>query len=211
MPDYKNAVIYMLEPSIEYDDGDIYYGSTTQPLYKRFYEHKSYFKCDKPIKSKMIFEKYGIENIKIILVKYFPCENQQELGAEEAKYIRENKCVNANIPGRSRKERAKENKETIKEKIKEYREKNKETIKEKNKEYYGENKETIKVREKLYREKNKEKIRERKKRYYEKIKEKISEIIKCECGCDITKCLLIRHKKTIKHIHLMNVKNLKTT
>ena len=37
MPDYKNAVMHMLEPSIDYDDGDIYYGSTTQTLYKRFF------------------------------------------------------------------------------------------------------------------------------------------------------------------------------
>jgi len=36
MPDYTKGMIYMLEPSIDYDEGDIYYGSTTQPLYKRF-------------------------------------------------------------------------------------------------------------------------------------------------------------------------------
>ena len=80
------------------------------------FQHKHIFHHNKPGKSKSIFKKCGIENIKIILIKYFPCENKQELGAEEAKYIRENKCVNANIPGRSRKERLKENKETIKEK-----------------------------------------------------------------------------------------------
>ena len=42
MPDYTKGMIYMLEPSIDYDEGDIYYGSTTQPLYKRFFEHKNF-------------------------------------------------------------------------------------------------------------------------------------------------------------------------
>jgi hypothetical protein len=36
MPDYSKGVIYMLEPTIEYEEGDIYYGSTTQTLHKRF-------------------------------------------------------------------------------------------------------------------------------------------------------------------------------
>ena len=142
MPDYKNAVIYMLEPSIEYDDGDIYYGSTTQPLYKRFFEHKKSFRYNRKYKSKILFEKYGIENVKIVLIKYFSCENKQELEAEEAKYIRENKCVNLCIPGQSKKEYCKANPDKIKAK------------------YYN-NKESIKEKARLYRKENKEKINER--------------------------------------------------
>ena len=68
MPNYSNGVIYMLEPTIEYDEGDIYYGSTIQPLYKRLHEHKKSFRYNKPINSKLLFEKYVLENVKIIFV-----------------------------------------------------------------------------------------------------------------------------------------------
>jgi len=103
MPDYTKGMIYMLEPTIDYDEGDIYYGSTTQPLHKRFYEHKKLFRLNYNGKSKILFEKYGFENVKIILIKLYPCEGKNELESGEATYIRNNKCVNRNIPGRSQK------------------------------------------------------------------------------------------------------------
>ena len=148
MPDYKKAVIYMLEPSIQYDEGDIYYGSTTQPLYKRFFAHKASYNYGQTVRSKILFEKYGIENIKIILIKYFSCETKQELEVEEAKYIRENKCVNICIPGRG---------------IKKWRETNKKILKEKIKVYNENNKEKISKIKKEYREKYSEQIRDKKK------------------------------------------------
>jgi hypothetical protein len=213
MPDYKNAVIYMLEPSIEYDNGDIYYGSTTQPLYKRFFQHKQGFRCDREYKSKLLFEKYGIENVKIILIKYFSCETKQELEAEEAKYIRENKCVNICIPGRSIKEWRETNKEILKEKIKVYNENNKEKISKIKKEYREKYSEQIRDKKKKFREMNEDKIKVKDKMKYEKNKdkilEKLKEIIKCDCGCDTSKCHLIRHQKTNKHIKLMNAIYLK--
>ena len=43
MPDYSKGVIYMLEPTIEYEKGDIYYGSTTQPLHNKIFGHKSFY------------------------------------------------------------------------------------------------------------------------------------------------------------------------
>ena len=59
--------------------------------------------------------------------------------------------------------------------------------------------------------KNKKKIAEKKKKYDETHKEEIKEywskIITCECGCEITQKSLTRHKKTAKHIKLMeNIK-----
>ena len=196
MPDYKKAVIYMLEPSIKYDEGDIYYGSTTQPLCKRFYTHKL---TSNDCKSKLLFEKYGSENVKIIFIKCFPCENKQELDAEEAKYIRESKCVNHYIPGRSRKEYVEANKEQIKEYFDIYYKTNKKKIQEYKKEYRVDNKEKLIEKGKEYRENNKEKIRERKKEYYEQTKEKMKEKIKCECGCDVIKNYLKLHQTSKKH------------
>ena len=129
MPDYTKGTIYMLEPTIDYEEGDIYYGSTTQSLHKRFYEHKKLFRLNYQGKSKTLFEKYGIENVKIILIKNYPCEGKKELEAEEATYIRNNKCVNRNIPSRSQKEYREDNKEKLKAYFKDYYE----TKKEKNK------------------------------------------------------------------------------
>ena len=223
MPDYSKGTIYMLEPTIEYEEGDIYYGSTTQPLYKRFYGHKKDFKYNNGVKSKVLFEKYGIENIKIILIKSYSCENKKELEAEEAKYIRENKCVNMCIPGRSKKEYDKVNREQNKQKMSEYDKKyyenNKEKIKENAKNYYENNmhkkkeydKEYRKINiekkkeyDKKYNENNKQKRAEYFKLYREANKEKLKEKIKCECGCEVVKTRLKEHQKRKKHNKLMN-------
>jgi hypothetical protein len=203
MPDYKKAVIYMLEPSIQYDEGDIYYGSTTQPLYKRFFAHKASYNYGQTVRSKILFEKYGIENIKIILIKYFSCENKQELEAEEAKYIRENKCVNYQIPCRSKKEYYLDNKEKLNKQNNENYEKKKGIFKEKRKEYRETNKEKFKE----YRKDHIKEYQERDKKYYEinkeNILEKMKEKIKCDCGCEVSKGCLKRHQKSKKHTDLI--------
>ena len=168
----------MLEPTIEYEKGDIYYGSTTQPLHKRFFGHKSFNNINNKkssSNSKILFEKYGIANIKIILIKYFSCENKKELEAEEAKYIRENMCVNKLIPGRSKKEWYEENKEKNKQLSKEWREDNKEKLKEQKKDYYELNKEKINEKKKVIYQANKEKIKKQGQKYRENNKEKIKE------------------------------------
>jgi len=55
MPDYMKGTIYMLEPTLEYEEGDMYYGSTTQPLHKRLFQHKSDYTntCVRPCNSKL--------------------------------------------------------------------------------------------------------------------------------------------------------------
>ncbi len=65
-----------------------------------------------------------------------------------------------------------------------------------NQEYRNENKDKIKNLSKTYTENNKEKIRE----YH-------SAIFLCECGCSITKGSTAKHKRTQKHIKLMNIQN----
>jgi len=72
---------------------------------------------------------------------------------------------------------------------KKYRENNKEKIAERKKNYYENNKEKIAERKKKYRETNKEKIAERKK-----------EKVVCECGSEVTKSCLARHRKSKKHL-----------
>jgi len=100
--------------------------------------------------------------------------------------------------------------EEIKKKIKEYNENNKEHVKEKQREYNEKNKEMIKERKKEYREKNKEKFNEKDRKYREKNKEKIKEKgkekVTCECGCEVPKNHLSRHRESKKHIKLMEAK-----
>jgi hypothetical protein len=188
MPDYSKGVIYMIEPTVEYEEGDVYYGSTTQPLYKRFHTHKTVRnQTQKNTSSKHLFQKYG-NNIKIVLVKAFPCNSIQELCAEEGKYIRENKCVNKYIAGRSQAEYIQEHKEERNAYSKAYHQEHKEEIKKRTTAYYQEHKEEKKAYSKA--------------RYQDR-KEELKQKIKCECGCMVKKNALTLHKRSNKHTKLL--------
>jgi len=154
MPDYQKAKIYKLW-SPQGEEDEIYIGSTCNELYKRKNGHKRNNDC----RSKILFEKY--DDVRIELIEYYPCNNKEELFKKEGEYIRENKCLNRCIAGRTLKEWREDNKE----KRKEYDKKWKENNKEKNKEH-----------NKKWKENNKEKIaeysREYNKEYYLKKKEK---------------------------------------
>jgi hypothetical protein len=195
MPDYSKGVIYMLEPTVEYEAGDVYYGSTINSLYKRFHTHK---KKKSDISSRHLFQKYG-NNIKIVLVKSFPCNSKQELFAEEGKYIRENQCVNKQIAGRSKEEWRQDNKEEIKAYRKAYIQEHQEE----RKAYNQKHKEEIKEQKKAYRQEHKEKLKAYSKAYRQKHKEEIKQKIKCVCGCMISKTNLIKHKLSNKHTKLL--------
>lgn len=95
--DYQKATIYILEPTIEYADGDIFYGSTVQPLHKRLYEHKKDFKRGKWSIPSILFDKYGLDNVKIVFVSNCPVNSKAELIAHEANYIRANMCLNKQV------------------------------------------------------------------------------------------------------------------
>ena len=64
--------------------------------------------------------------------------------------------------------------------------------------------------QKEWREDNKDKLQEICKEYYENNKEeilaKMREIITCECGCEITKNHISRHKASKKHIEFIKEK-----
>lgn len=81
--------------------------------------------------------------------------------------------------------------------FKEYKYANKEHIKEYNEERYKNNRDKILVQNKEYRTNNKDKLNER-----------ASEKITCECGCDVRRSFLARHKKSQKHIKLLSVKDI---
>ena len=138
--DYANGKIYMLEPTCEYDEGDVYYGHTTSTLVRRLCEHKS--KSNKS-SSKVLIEKYGRDNIKIVLIELCPCSSKDELKAVEAKYQRENKCVNKYIAGRTQKEYHQDNREKRLENQRQYKQDNREALLIKKAEFRRLNREAI--------------------------------------------------------------------
>jgi hypothetical protein len=167
MPDYQKGQIYKLW-SPQGEEDEIYIGSTTQLLYKRKASHKSNKKC----RSKILFEKY--DDVRIELIEEYPCNNKAELNKKEGEYIKENKCLNRCIAGRTIKEWCEDNKEDISKKSKEYRIIHKDHKQDYDKDYYKYNKEQILQKQKEQYEKKKERIREYKKQYYKKNKENIS-------------------------------------
>jgi len=121
MPNYQNGKIYKI---VNDSSNLVYFGSTLQPLYKRFHQHKKMFhQCT----SKKILEG---ENAKIILVEKCPCNDKEELIKRERYYIENNECVNKKIPGRTKKEYRIQNIEKVKKHEKEYYIKNNEKIRE---------------------------------------------------------------------------------
>ena len=187
---YNNSKIYKIEPVCDYDEGDIYIGSTTQKyLSNRMQQHRKDYKRwkneidNRKCMSFDLFEKYGIENCKIVLLEIVNVLTKDELRAKEGDYIRNLNCVNKYIPDRTRKEWGKQ--------------------------YYQENKEHINYRNKLYKENNKDTIEKYQEEYRNNLenkqrkKELESQPITCECGCVITKNKLKRHQQSQKHIKLM--------
>jgi hypothetical protein len=190
---YKNGKIYTIR--CKNDDTLIYVGSTVQPLFKRWHQHKT--RVNKQVYNNiLLYQKMretNIEDFHIELYENFPCNNKEELNKREGEIIREIGILNKVITGRTQKEWYEDNRNKILEYQKEYNEANKQKISEKKKEYYENNKEKqkeyyeankqnilqrMKELNKVYYEANKQKVLEQKKEYREKNKQIISEKMK---------------------------------
>jgi hypothetical protein len=140
MVNYNNGKIYKIEP-LNGEEGEIYIGSTTKKLLsQRMTKHRGHYKewlngKNKKITSFDLFDKYGLDNCKIILLELVNAKSKDELVSREAFYIRSLDCVNKVIPGRTDKEYYKDNKDKFKQINKEYREDNKDKYKIYYKEY----------------------------------------------------------------------------
>jgi hypothetical protein len=174
MNKYENGKIYRLVCN---NTGLNYYGSTTQKLPQRLYEHKRSYK--KYLKdNKNYFSSFEIikeDNFKIILVELFNCSCKLELEKRERYYIDNNECINKNIPTRTKKEYYEDNKDVIIEKQKIYNDKNKDSKNQYNNDYYKMNKDIIIDKNKEYYQLNKDIIKEQRKEIYEDNKDIIKE------------------------------------
>ena len=219
MPNYQNSIIYKLKHNLDYDDTNIYVGSTTN-FKNRKYSHKTncnnikFHKYNYPV-YKYIRDNEGWDNWIMIPIEQYPCNNIKELEIRERYHIDLLKSkLNKVIPTRTQKEYYIDNKEKIAKRDKEYLKKNKEKKYKKQKEWYEANKEKVCNRKKIYCENNKEKIaeqikkwrennKEKSKEYYENSKKKIKEKVICDhCGCEVRKLGLNKHQKTKKCIAL---------
>jgi len=79
------------------------------------------------------------------------------------------------------------------------------------KQWYEQHRDEITEYNKQYREQHRDEICEQKKQYREQhrdeINEKFRQKVTCECGCVVNKYNLSRHRKTTKHILLMEKLN----
>ena len=127
MVNYQNGKIYKIE---DVGGNMCYIGSTTkQYLSYRMSEHRSAYNRwlnDKKAKSMVyeIFDKYGAENCRIVLIELCPCDTKDELSRREVHFIRGNQCVNKYIPMRTDKEYYDDNHEEILKKKSDYYYKN---------------------------------------------------------------------------------------
>ena len=100
---YKNGKIYTIR--CKNDDSLIYVGSTAQPLFKRWYEHKSKannVKCNMLLYQKM--RDANIEDWYIEFYEEFSCENKEQLNKREGEITRKIGTLNKRIEARTQKE-----------------------------------------------------------------------------------------------------------
>jgi len=177
---YQNAIIYKLKKNDDFDDNNIYIGSTSD-FKNRKYQHKTacnnekwkHYKC--PV-YQFIRDNGGWDEWVMIAIEQYSCNNKKELETRERYHIDLLRPIlNKNIPTRTYKEYRVDNKVKVAKKMKEWCEANKEKIAEYHKERYENNKEIINQKHKEYYKNNKEYSKEHSKKYYENNKEIINQ------------------------------------
>ena len=122
MINYNNSKIYKIVCN---KTQKIYYGSTTEfYISRRLSKHKNDYK-NYLLKKKNYISCYEVlknNDFYIELVEKVNCNSIDELYKRERYYIENFDCVNKYIPGRTRKEYKKDNKEYIDKQNKKYRE-----------------------------------------------------------------------------------------
>lgn len=167
---------------IHLDSNITYIGSTCDSISGRWRTHKSGYKNwlnDKekynPVAIYPYFEKYSIDRFKMILIKSYDVYDKHQLKVYEQLVINRTKCVNTNAAMQLISVRCMVKHFNI----------------------------LRSVKDKLYREANKQSINERGKEYYQANKDKILVKVTCECGAQIRKSCLARHRKSAKCIALL--------
>ena len=108
MNKFQNGKIYKITDNVS---DMIYVGSTCNTLQQRLYQHEADYKAFKAEKTnyRTSFKILKNDNYKIELIKFYPCENKQQINLEDGKIIKKYKnnnlnIVNRNIAGQSNKQ-----------------------------------------------------------------------------------------------------------
>lgn len=194
---YQRGKIYKI---VSFQTEKVYVGSTCEPyLSNRLSKHRSNYRDYKNEKSysryMTSFDLLQFDDIQIILLENYPCNDKYELESRERHWIEQLDCVNKFIPTRGAQERQNEyrknNKDRISKKSKEYREKNREIIRQQKKESYQKNRDTIIQKNAEYNKSDHRKAYRCQK-------------IKCECGGQYVKAHSSTHAKTNRHQEYLN-------
>jgi hypothetical protein len=163
---------------------ECYVGSTFQSLTYRWRDHKQGYRSYKKdnnnnISSYDLFDKYGVDNCAIILIKEYEICDRRHMEAYEQLWINKLNCINKQnsfcIKKLYKKQYREQNKDKIIQRNKQYYEQNKDKYKEHNKQYREQNKDKCKEHNKQWREQNKDKCKEHNKQYREQNKDKINQ------------------------------------
>ena len=184
---YQRSKIYSIR---SHQTDLVYIGSTIQPLHKRLYEHRKHYKrwLNDEYNYTTSYEVIQYDDHYIELVEEYPCNSKLELLRREGQVIRETENCCKIIPSRTKTEWYQDNRDKILEQMAKYYQDNKDKLVEIHANYY---------------QNNREKILEQIANYYQENRDKISKKGKvkvvCECGSEIRKSDLPRHKRTKKH------------
>ena len=203
----KTGKIYKI---ISTQGNEIYVGSTFNTTRDRFKQHKSDYKRWKEgncpnISVFKLFEKYGIDNCKMVLIKQYDIIDRKHLEVYETLWILKLRlnCVNKLQPFCIKKLKNslyyQKNKKQIQKYKQQYYQENKEQLQQRSQQYYQNNKEKIQNKYQNYHQNNKEKINQNKKQYYQQNKEKLKQKFNCDCGGKYGYTTKSIHIKTQKH------------
>ncbi|NIQ16403.1 MAG: hypothetical protein GTO02_19025, partial [Candidatus Dadabacteria bacterium] len=156
-------------------------------LQQRWKEHIRHWNCGDNISIYKYFDKYGIDQFKISILKKYKICDKKHVKAYEQLQINRIDCVNdinafscgihshPIIRAEQKRQYYEQNKDHILERTKRYYERNKEKVAEQQKLYREQNKEKRVEYDKHYYEANKDHILERTRQYREQNKKKITE------------------------------------
>lgn len=165
-----------------------YIGSTLQKLNYRLHTHKSHYKLYLQDKHHYVSVYEVLKNNKydISLLENYPCNSKEELELREAVWVKENECVNINVPAATEEDRelnrAISNDKYIKS-------------------------EKGKITREKYRKSEKGKEAEKRHKQTELYKNKMIELskkVKCKCDSVISRGNYLRHLQSKKHLQWAN-------
>ena len=136
--DYKNGKVNKILNTV---NDECYTGSTSQKLSQRLAKHRS-VRNSQNKRNRRLYEamrEIGAGKFYIELVKECPCENVEQLRAMEGEFIRTMGTLNHTVAGRDKYQWYEDNKEKVKEHIKQYRTQNLDKIKQRVKAYTEKN------------------------------------------------------------------------